>query len=379
MIIQVRNILDQQSPITYTTYPEVAGTNVLRWKNADQMGASYAIQVGATGIPQSEIVLLSSSTPAGTAGTLTGNTLFEHPTDTPLYGIKYDQVVFEVSLTGTAGVAAPITNGTVTIQPNSNFTYFDHTGGTNTYAYKTYYKNSITGSTTIESDWITTAGFDFYSLANIRNRVRGRLYNSDYLQDSDIDYFTNEWLQMMFNAQVDVNDDYGLGTMGIAYGAGVELGTVTANDFRGGFKRVWYTESSGTFEAFKMDSNGFSPNQIFTTTYPRFYMQGDSIIGRKPIDNAGTFIVEYYKQTPILVNDTDVLPVPMQAFTKSFIDYGVGMALHKDNKHAEAAPFEASASGQLQMYKTAITPRNVSSATMINIVEGVGDDNGWMI
>lgn len=378
MIVQARNNLDQQAPVTYTTYPEVAGTNILRWKNADQMAASWALQVGATGIPQAEIVLLSASTPSGTAGTLTANTLFEHPADTPLYGIKYDQVVFEVSLTGTSGVASPISNGTITIQPNSPYTIFDHTAGSTSYAYKTYFRNSVSGSTSAESDWITTAGFPFYSLGNIRNRIRGRLYNSDYIQDADIDYYTNEWLQMMHNAQVDVNEDYGLGTVGIAYASGVELGTVTASDFRGGFKRVWYVDASGTYEATKMDSNKYFPNQVFVNTYPRFYMQGDSVVGRKPTDTAGTFVVEYYKQTPILANDTDELPVPMQSFTKSFVDYGHAMALRKDNKFQEAEPFENAAAAQLGMFKKQIAPRNVTSNTVIDIVEATTDDTyGW--
>lgn len=377
MIIQARNILDQTAPVTYTTYPEVAGTNILRWKNADQMQASWALQVGATGIPQSEIVLLGTANPAGTAGTLTANTLFEHPADTPLYGVKYDQVVFEVSLTGTTGVAAPLTNGTVTIQPNGSYTYFDHTAGSTSYAYKTYFRNSVTGSTTAESDWITSSGFTFYSKAKIRERIRGRLYNSDYLYDSDIDNYTNEWLQMMNNAMVDVNEDYGLGTTLIAYATNVELGTVTATDFRGGFKRVWWVDASGTYQATKMDSNSFSPTRIFNNTNPYYYMQGDLVVGRKPPDTAGTFIVEYYKQTPVLVNDTDEIPVPMQPFTKSFVDYGHAMSLNKDNK--DGSKYEQSAVVQLGMFKSQIAPRNTSSATMIDVVEDMGtsDSYGW--
>ncbi len=183
MIINARNLLDQQAPVTYTTYPEVSGTNILRWKNPDQMQPSWAVQIGATGIPQSEILLLTGATPSGTAGTFTTNSLYEHPADTPLYGIKYDQVVFEVSLTGTTGSPLPITNGTVTIQPNGSYTLFDHTSGLSTYGYKTYFRNSVTGSTSTESDWITSAGYSFYSLAKIRDRIRGRLYNSDYLVD----------------------------------------------------------------------------------------------------------------------------------------------------------------------------------------------------
>lgn len=371
-LIRARNTLDQQASFTYTSYPEVAGTNVLRWKNPAGFGASWAVQVGATGIPQSEIVLLGVSTPAGTAGTLTANTAYEHPSDTPLFAIKYDQIVFERSTVGTAGTATPLSGGTVTLQVDSPYTVFDDTTGSVSYAYRTYFRSSVLGVNSAESDWITPAGFTFYSLAKIRDRVRGRLYNSDFLQDSDIDNFTNEWLQMMHNAQVDVNEDYGLGTVGIAFGANVELGTVTSTDFRGGFKRVWSVDASGTFPATKMDSNSFSPSRVFNNTNPYFYMQGDSIIGRKPSETAGTFIVEYNKQTPILVNDTDEIPVPMQSYTKSFVDYGHAMALHKDNK--DGSKFEASALAQLGDFKQKITPRNTTSATMIDIVESTGDD-----
>ncbi len=124
-----------------------------------------------------------------------------------------------------------------------------------------------------------------------------------------------------------------------------------------------------------MDSNEFNPNVIYNNSNPYYFMQGDTVIGRRPFDQAGTFQVEYYKQTPILVNDTDVIPIPMQAFTKAFVDYGVAMALHKDNKHNDAIPFEASAASQLTMFKKAIAPRNTTNTTMVNIVDSIGDDN----
>src|SRR5258707_3690917 len=97
MLIKTRNILTDFSEKTYTTNGEVSGTNVLRWENPDIFNASWGVQVGETGEAQSEIVLLGASTPAGTAGTLTANTLYEHPANTPLYAIKYDQLVFERS------------------------------------------------------------------------------------------------------------------------------------------------------------------------------------------------------------------------------------------------------------------------------------------
>ena len=103
MIIQTRNFLTSEPwvPITRSTHLEVAGTNVIRWENPNAFQASWAVQIGDTGEEQSEIMLLSASTPNGTAGTMTANSLYEHPADTPVYGIKYNQVVFQHYLGGT--------------------------------------------------------------------------------------------------------------------------------------------------------------------------------------------------------------------------------------------------------------------------------------
>lgn len=376
MIIQVRNNQDVNAPITYTTFPEVAGTNVLRWQNPSGFTASWAIQVGATGAEKTEVALLGPSTPAGTAGTLTANDSFDHPADTPIYGIKYDQVVYEVSLTGTSGAATPITNGTVTYQPNSNVTIFDHTSGLSTYAYKTYFRNSVSGSISTESDWITSAGFPFASLGRMRQRVKDKLYNASYIpNDSMIDDWFNEWLEQMNNTMVDVNEDYGLGTTSVAFAINVELGTITASNFRGQTKRVWYVDATGTFPARKMDSNQFNPNTIFVNVNPYYYMQGDAIIGRKPLDTAGTLLIEYPLMQPLLVNDDDLLPIPMFGYTSSFVNYALGQAKNKDNKAEEGAALEVKAEASRAQFTKLLTPRLRSSQTTIDIVETTGNDD----
>ena len=101
MIIRTQNNLTVNAPKTFLTHDEVAGTGILRWRNAAGFTASWAVQVGETGEEQTEILLLGTATPAGTAGTLTANTSFAHPADTPIYGIKYNQVVYERSTAGT--------------------------------------------------------------------------------------------------------------------------------------------------------------------------------------------------------------------------------------------------------------------------------------
>src|SRR5258708_1457183 len=137
MIIRVQNQLTINAPQTYLSANVSSGTNVFPWRNPAGLNPSWAVQLGNTGEATSEILLLSSSTPSGTLGTTTANSLYDHPADTPMFGIKYDQLVFERSTVGTTGTATPMMGGTVSIQSLSPTTFFDDTTGAVGYAYKT--------------------------------------------------------------------------------------------------------------------------------------------------------------------------------------------------------------------------------------------------
>lgn len=375
MIIRAKNNLDVVAEYSYLSNAEVAGTNVIRVKNINPYSSNWAVQVGDTGQSQAEIVLLGAGAVSGTSLSLNGSTLYSHPADTPVYATKYDKIVFEVSTTGTAGTATPITGGTVTITPNTPYTQFDHTSGATTYAYRVYYLNSVTNGSSSESDWLTSSGFAFYSLSKMRQRVRDKLVNSTYLpDDSVIDDWLNEWLESMTNAAIDVNEGYQMGTTSVSYSPNVDLGTITATDFKQ-LHRVWYADGSGTYTATKMDSNDFTPNRTFTNTFPYFFMQGDSVIGRRPYDAGGTFVCEYYKLSPVLVNDTDTIPVSMWGYTKSFINYALSQALFKDSKIQESQLKLQEAMADRDLFKREITPRNKTGATYVNIVEDIGSDS----
>src|SRR3990167_8769498 len=157
MLIQSRNLLHENAPKTFLMNTEVAGTTVFRMRNTNGLAASWAIQIGETGEEQTEVLILSATTlTAGTLGTSTAASRYEHPADTPCYGIKYNQVVFEVSTSGTAGTAVGLTDGKITYQPDSLYTIFDDTAGSSTYGYRTLFRNSVLSVNTTESDWITT-------------------------------------------------------------------------------------------------------------------------------------------------------------------------------------------------------------------------------
>ena len=48
-LVRSRNLLHINAPKTFTTFDEVSGTNVLRWKNPNGFSASWAVQVGEVG------------------------------------------------------------------------------------------------------------------------------------------------------------------------------------------------------------------------------------------------------------------------------------------------------------------------------------------
>lgn len=374
MIIPTRNILADNAPKTFTTFPEIAGTNILRWNNPSGFNASWAIQVGETGEQQSEIVILGASTPSGTAGTLTANTLYPHPTNTPLYAIKYDQVVFERSTAGTLGTAIPLSGGTVTLQVDGNVTQFDDTSGSTSYAYKTFFRSSALSVNSTESDWITSSGFSFYSLAALRNRAKDRLWNANYLSDLLLNDWVNEWKDELTNGIISLNEDYALGTVDVAFGT-AGLGTITTADFKQ-VKRIWTTFNGvDYFKSTKMDSNDYIPNQTFSTMMPYHYYQGDTVLGIQPNGQAGTARLEFYRFGTTMVNDTDELPQPFRSYTKTFMDYMENLALKKDGKYQESqGPLQEANIGKAR-FIIEMTPRDKTGPQYVDLVEPIdGDD-----
>lgn len=368
MLIRSKNQLDQVALNSFLSTSVNAGGTVVPVQNIAGFKLSQAIQIGKTGTELAEILMADSSAPTGTAINTTGTIKFAHPQDIPVYQVKFDQVVFKRSTAGTAGTATAITSGTLSITPDQDFTEYDDTTATSAYAYKVAYRNSVTGEVSSDSDWITPAGFSFYSLASIRRRIRSKLFNANFIPTDDIvNDWVNEYLEIMNGAIIDVNKDYAIGTVDVAYSGTAELGTITATDFKE-VRRVWYTTDGVNFyKATRMDLTGYEPNQTFSATDPYFYYQGDTVIGRKPSDASGTLRIAYYKLSTILTNDTDELPVPMRAYTKGFVDYGLAQALYKDNKSEEAARREDISYAVTAKFVSQVAPRSQDGpVTMIH-------------
>ena len=375
MLIRTRNILANNAPKTHLTHLEAAGTGTLRWKNPNGFAASWGIQVGETGEEQTEVLILSSGNPSGgTAGTTTANSLYEHPADTPVYAVKYNQIVFERSTTGTAGTATPMTDGTITIQADQAYTQFDDTTGSTSYAYRTYFRSSGLSVNSTESDWITSNGFDFYSLAAIRERVKEKLWDANFVSDNEVNNWINEWKDDLTNSLVALNENYALGTVNVGFGTN-GLGTITTADFKD-VRRVWVTYNGiDKFQSTKQDPNDYDPNRIFSSAHPYHSYIGDNIIEVKPADSSGTVELVIYRFGTTMVNDTDTLPQPMRSYTKSFVNYGLAQALFKDNKVQDYDRKLIEANADKQNFIMENSARDKSGPTYIDIIEAVSGED----
>jgi hypothetical protein len=379
-IIRTINSLDTKAPVTYLSNDEVAGTTTIRVKNTTGFTTGWGFQIGKTGQDTTEVVLGTVTN----VGTMTCATLdFDHSSDTPVYGIKYDKVVFEKSTAGTAGTATPIAGGTIEYQPDyldpetgKSYTIYDDTAGTATDAYKAYFRNSGLSLNSLEGDWITPVGLTFYSLGKLRERVRQKLWKSDFATDGEIDNWLNEWKDEMTNSAVSVNEDYSIGTVNVAFAASTGLGTVTTTDFKEP-KRIEITyNGSDYFRSTKRSLNEYYPSEVVNSAHPYHNWEGNTVFKVFPNDDAGTAKIWFYRQGTPMVNDTDELDIPLRAYTKSFIDYGLGMALQKDGQNTQAELKFVEANRQKNMFTTAITPRDKSGPSYVRIEEVLsGEDN----
>lgn len=370
MLLKIRNLLAEDAPYSNLSVAVNSGTS-LPVQNINGYEASYAVQIGKTGEERSEIKVLNGTTPAGTQVQLTSAISYPHPEDTPVYNIKFDQIVVKRSSSGTSGAATPL--GTISIQPDSEYTTYEDASGASTYAYRASYRNSVTGDESINSDWLTDTGYSFYSLARIRERVKNRLSNAGYLKSDDqVDEWINEWMEAMQNEAINVNQDYALTETTVVI-SDQGRGTVSDTNFKQVRKVELTTDGVNYYMSTKMKTIDFDEDSLFYKDKPFHYYIGDNVIGFKP-ESAGTARILYSQLITPLVNESDELPVSLRSYTKSFIDYAHAMALYNDDKYNEGDRFmQFAENGKLQ-FISQITPRDRSGAEFMQITEELSNN-----
>lgn len=379
MLLQVENNL-ARLPSTLFSALSVntnSGGTVLPVKNINSFTNGWAVQIGQTGEEQAEIVNVSG-VPAGTALNTGGTTRFNHAQDTPVYNVHYDSVIFRRSTSGTAGSASPL--ATVSITPDSFYTEYNDASGIASYAYQTQFYNSVSGDLSGTSSWFIPGGASFYSLQRLRNRIKKNLFSSNYIvDDTTIDEWINEYVEVMTNAALKVNQGYSSGT--VQYGFGTAgLGTVTAPLFKYASKIELTTDGITFFNSTEIPVNRFSSGEMFNSVAPRHFWQGDTVFGVLPFGNAGTARFTLGQLSTQLVNDSDELPQFLKGYTTGGVEYGLYRAKSLDQKDAAAQGHWDKFVGYQNVFISEITPRDQTGVKMIDMVEGIEGRNEdlWM-
>lgn len=377
MIISVTNLLDSLPTTQYsylTANVNTAGTS-FPVRNINPFVASHAIQIGKTGEARSEILVLGTAAPAsGTINTTTAG-VYSHALDSLVFDIHYDKVIFKRSTGGTAGTASAI--ATVTITPNSTFTEYNDAAGAATYAYKTAFYNSVTTDTSSDSDWFVPGGPTFYSLQSMRNRVKDRLYNSNFLKDDAVvDDWINEWLEELNTAAIKVNKDYLMGTTSFSVGT-AGLGTVAVTDFMYPRKIEVTWDGVNWTQTSQININSFSDSDVFSSDDPKHSWTGDTTLQFLPNGSLGTARMTYSRGEPILNSDSDELPYPMRRYTRSFINYALACA-YENNQNEEWADRNSGKAKAIKMdFIAEITPRDQTGPHAIEITEELSANDGF--
>lgn len=381
MIISAENNLDklQTTLYSFTSTSVASGGTVTPVKNINSFTPSWAIQMGKTGEEQSEIQVLGTAAVSGTSLTLVGTLIYSHPIDTPIYNIHYDKIIFKRSITGTAGTATALTNGTVSITPDSLYTNFDDTTGTTGYAYKTQYYNSVSGDMSSESDWFVPGGPTFYSLSKLRQRSKDALYNAGYIKSDDVlTDWINEWQEQMGNAAIKVNQSYALGTTYVGFDGTAGYGTITVSDFKSARKmEVSYDGGINYIQTKEIPINMFSNSDIFTAVYPTHYWTGDNTFGIRPYQQGGTARVIYSKIYANMANDTDELSSVLRPYTSGCIEYVLYRAYDNDQKQEFAESHYGKFKLSRNDFISEITPRDQTGPKTIQFddtLSGRADD-----
>lgn len=373
MLVRAKNNLTDFSVAqSFLATSGTAGQTAFTLQNAVGFKEDYAVQFGATGEDKSEVALISGA-PGDTLATTAAGLKFPHPTDTPVWCYYYNQAVFYKSAAGTAGTSAAITDGTVTLTPDSEYTIFNDTAALSGDAWQTAFRNSALDVTSSKSDWIPFSGFQAYSMGGLRARAKNNV-NAE-IPDETWNGWLQEWQQEMNNGAVKVNKDYSMGTLDVAFSGTAQEGTITNEDFMKP-RRVWMIDSSGTYKATHIKYNGYYPDETFNNSDPRFYLRGDNVIGRLPADENGTARIAYDSSGTIMNSDSDLLPLPMRPYWKSFIDYSLSRAYrHPSIKDmSNANKLEIQAYTLRDRFIQDLTPRDQTSQEMVKIIEPEGLD-----
>jgi len=197
MVISAFNPETTDLEKSYLLNPYSVGATSILVKNSDRIAANDRIMLGEMGQEKTEVVTVSAV--AGDGNTLTvGATVFSHSADDPVYRLRFDQVKFYRSTTGSSGTYSLLSTQALDVDNADLQTFYDDTTGLSTYYYKTTVYHSISTVESAFSDPIAGGGWRREQVGHIIDEILQEVGDTQEV------HVTRTELLGYFN---DVNDD----------------------------------------------------------------------------------------------------------------------------------------------------------------------------
>lgn len=158
MIIPVYNPSVDNLERTYLSQGLSAGVTALVVDNNNSFVINDRVMIGELGRERTEIVTVTGAVTAGTALTV-GATTFPHEAGSPVTQLRYDQVKYYRSTTGTTGTYTLLTTVNMDVDNADLLTNYDDTTGLSTYYYKVSFYHSVSTIESSLSDAIAGSGY----------------------------------------------------------------------------------------------------------------------------------------------------------------------------------------------------------------------------
>lgn len=202
MIISSFNPETDDLEKSYLSNPYAIGITSIAVKNADRFALNDRIMIGEMGSEKTEVVTVTAGATDGSTLTI-GSTVFSHEADTPIYRLRFDQVKFYRSTTGSSGTYSVVSTQNLDVDNANLTTIYDDVSGLASYYYKISVYNSVSAVESSLSDPIPGAGYN-------RNQV-GYLIDEILREVSDENetHISRTEILGFFN---DVNDDLTINT-----------------------------------------------------------------------------------------------------------------------------------------------------------------------
>lgn len=193
MILTLLNPETADLEKSYLANPYAIGTTSIVVKNADRFAVNDRIMLGEMGSEKTEIVTVSVAATDGMTITV-GATVFSHEADTPVYKLRFDQVKFYRSTTGSTGSYSLLSTQNLDVDNANLTTIYDDTTGLSTYYYKMTLYNSVSTLESAFTDPIAGSGYSRNQVGYLIDQILQEVndQNEQHVTRSEVLGYLNE-------------------------------------------------------------------------------------------------------------------------------------------------------------------------------------------